>query len=314
MGRHRSDKLCSAIAIRKREGLQRETGGASRRRIARAAANETSGQKDGTDGQADAGRFCFCREMKTTPASRLLTATLAALFVAALPSHGATIIWDTATTISGDSDVSTTGTLERAYNFDRPADNLSPVVNGVTFSAFNVANGAAGPVTVGSTTVSSTTGFFASGTLGSVSSPFSALSAGYQNLLKTAAFEQTAASSWTLTLNGLTNGSEYLFQGWVNASSVASGLSTASTTVTSGNAVTLDANVGNVEGGVGQFVTGTFTADATSQVITFSGSTGNPVNAFQLRAIPEPSSIALFVMAGGVGLLFASRRRMQMRA
>lgn len=63
-----------------------------------------------------------------------------------------------------------------------------------------------------------------------------------------------------------------------------------------------------------QLVTGTFTADSTTQTIsieTFNGasSAGAQINAFQLRditAIPEPTASALLLLAG---LGFAGRRR-----
>ena len=48
------------------------------------------------------------------------------------------------------------------------------------------------------------------------------------------------------------------------------------------------------QGGLGQFVTGTFVADAAAETIVFHSPTtplaGPQINAFQLRVIPEPST------------------------
>lgn len=54
---------------------------------------------------------------------------------ASLPAEAAVITWETPQTISGDSDVSTTGSLIYAYNVG--PNTVSPsTVNGVTFAAF----------------------------------------------------------------------------------------------------------------------------------------------------------------------------------
>ena len=72
--------------------------------------------------------------------------------------------------------------------------------------------------------------------------------------------------------------------------------------------VTLNDNPLNAPGGIGQFATGTFVAIAPIETIAFSGNTGSPtINAFQLRAVPEPSTLILAAL-GGLALL-AWRRR-----
>ena len=76
--------------------------------------------------------------------------------------------------------------------------------------------------------------------------------------------------------------------------------------------MTLDPNPSLAEGGLGQFVTGSFTANNACQQVTFTDSEVGVINGFQLRqvtapVIPEPGT-ALF----GLGLLGAtgfSRRR-----
>jgi len=118
----------------------------------------------------------------------------------------------------------------------------------------------------------------------------------------------------TLTLNSLTVGYTYQLEIWTNRSNTANAQGF---TATAGNSVVLDSNTTDAIGGVGQFVLGSFTADATSQAITFTPNGAGLVDfsAFQLRttAVPEPSAIALLI-AGGVGLLLARRRSMRNRA
>ena len=76
-----------------------------------------------------------------------LLAAIGALVFAFLPVspvRAADIIWGTPTIISGDTDVSTTGTLVHAYAF---GNLLVPgaTVNGVTFARFAVPNLSSAP-------------------------------------------------------------------------------------------------------------------------------------------------------------------------
>ena len=225
----------------------------------------------------------------------------------AVSADAAAIVWGPATTISGDTDVSTLGTLDRAFRFG--ASGLSSVtVNGVTFSPFVVPTN---PTTVGNTTLAS------SGSLGanndvfaSGSPPFSSLSVSYRELLDSSV-NGNGIDTVSLTLNGLTIGLVYQFQWWVDDSRAA--VPDRQTISTATNSVSLDHNVQNAEGGVGQFAIGTFTANATSQVITFTGtatggSAAPQINAFQLRVIPEPSTIALLFL-GGAAVAYGLARR-----
>lgn len=230
-------------------------------------------------------------------------ALAAALCALALPSHAALINWGSATNISGSSDVSTAGTLLGAFNVGGP----STVVNGVTFQAFalgGISN------TVGNFTLASTA-VINSSPSGSALAPFTALPAGYQTLLGSSAANGRLL---TLTLNGLTVGRSYLFETWVNESASATSQGfTFDVVISAGNNVTLDPNPSLAEGGLGQYVLGTFTATATSQQVTYDDSEiGGRLNAFQLRlaaapAVPEPGT-ALAGLAS-LGLCLGARRR-----
>jgi hypothetical protein len=225
----------------------------------------------------------------------------------------APITWGSSSTISSDADVSTLGSLDRAFNLGGTGVPVT-TVNGVTFASFAYTSGSS--VTVGNTSLVGTGGMGAdNAAFGFAAPPFSSLSSNYQTLLQSAIF---ANGSLTLTLSGLVVGQTYLFQWWVNDSRGFDG-GQRQTRSTATDSATLEHNVQNADGGVGQFVIGTFVADSTSQqVIVFDGlddDPGNPpgavsqINAFQLRVIPEPSSIILFAFGGALCLHRLARRR-----
>ena len=217
------------------------------------------------------------------------TVVLIVFVVCATPEKvgAAVIVWSAPTTSTADSDVSTAGTLLSAV----VAGGTGPVsVNGVTFSP--TAGG-------GNYSLTFDYGF---NSFGQPGAPYLALSVGYQNLL-TAGLYMTSGNPpgpMTLTFTNLTIGQTYLFQWWVDDSR--GGNLDRTTVATAGNSVVLEHNFDNITGGVGQFAIGTFTADDVSQAIVFQGF-GNEspyfgstqVNAFELRAIPEPSTHAMLV-------------------
>jgi uncharacterized protein (TIGR03382 family) len=234
-------------------------------------------------------------------------ASFTAVFVSATSAvlsanlHAAPITWSSPVNITGDSDVITTGTLVTARNLSQT--QVSPTVNGVFFDIFPIPNGGTGAAGFNNIVALSYTNADSSDTAyGATVGPFTALSASYQSLLSSGA-GSSSGSPLTLTLLGLSNGSSYLFQWWSNDAGLAFG-GVNSTTAAAGNTVTLDENTTDTAGGMGQWVSGTFTASGTSQAITFSGP--RPViNAFQVREIPTPGTAALLGLAG----LVAARRR-----
>lgn len=238
---------------------------------------------------------------------------LAASLAVSATSQAAPITWGSPQTVSGDSDVSTTGSLVYAFTFGGTAAPPSATVNGVTFSPFRVPGGIITSATVGSVTISESPGkLFASNAFGSSSAPYSGLSTDYKAILGSGAYADLPASI-TVTLGGLTSGQDYLVQWWTNNASNAAilGAGFTNTTALATNSVTLDANTTNIAGGVGQFALGTFTASGTTQTFLLSETGGdfNPlINALQVRAVPEPSLTLLGVAAASGGLL-AWRRR-----
>jgi hypothetical protein len=229
-----------------------------------------------------------------------LHSTLIATAFAALSTFtadAALITWGSAQNIAGDSDVSLDGTLVGAFNGSLNGGPAVVTVNGVDFARVSIFFPATGIFS-----------FANSGGAGgtnnvTASAPFSSLSASYQSLLA----QNIESNPFTLTISGLTLGDAYAFQWWSNLSgSVNLSNLSATTTATAGNAVTLDANIGNVAGGLGQYVIGTFVADAFTQNVQFTG----PINAGQLRqlprvsTVPEPGTAALLgvMLAGLFGL------------
>lgn len=242
--------------------------------------------------------------MKT---AKSILAVVSAFALISSTSHAAIITWGLPTNISGDSDVSTAGTLFQAANVG-DGTTPSPTINGVTFPAFVMGSGPS--FTLGDFTLACPSWINGYSGYGYGSGPFSGLSSAYQGLLGYGNYGNAAAVVMTLTITNLTIGNSYQFQWWVNDSRQVWAGQTVD--ATAGNSVTLDANTTEAAGGIGQHVLGTFVADGTSQTIDFQGNAGNATlqNAYQLRDItpvPEPASATLLML--GAAALAARRRR-----
>ena len=234
-------------------------------------------------------------------------AALILLTPALVPTYApaADINWGVQQQITGNSDVSTNGSLIGAFNV---GDTGVPgtTVNGVTFQSFAApgGNGMSGNFTM----TPGGGGVFNSNTAGgSTMPPFINLSPQYQTLLSS--YVVPLFSPVTLTISGLTVGGQYQFEFWSNKSSDMFGYQI---TATGGNnSISLGSNTGGAVGGLGQFVVGSFTADAVTQNISFIGDgDGGFLNAFQLRQIPVPEprlGIPTLVLVFG-GLVYISRR------
>lgn len=228
-------------------------------------------------------------------------------FLALVSSENSTradVIWQAPETISGDGDVSTLGSLVRAWG-------AITTVNGVSFSSNSIwaptGNNSGGPLFGGTSTV------------------FAGLSESYRSLLDTGTYNVQEAKM-TINLTGLTIGSTYEFQAFVNDSRDASTFGGGN--VNYNRSSVFDSGEGSIQSqlvfqplnsgttNIGQFVKGTFTATSTLQVVRILGlaQVGQDVafiNAYQLRdisAVPEPSSILLLLSVTGIGGVIARRR------
>jgi hypothetical protein len=96
-------------------------------------------------------------------------------------ASAAVISWGSPQTISGDSDVSTSGSLVYAYTIGGPGVE-GTTVNGVLFGAivFPAPSGSTQTVTVGSVTFTESPGFlWGVNTLGTGTAPYGSLSGAY---------------------------------------------------------------------------------------------------------------------------------------
>ncbi len=171
--------------------------------------------------------------------------------------------------ISDDHDVVTDGTLKYAYAIWHDS-----VVNGVSFKD----GGPAFETDVMFEGVGSYGGFYGSGTIGA----WGALSSNYKAILTS---HQCCGS---IILRNLELGKPYLVQIWSNNSK--SNVVGKTLTVTSGrNSRTLLVNSTDSYGGVGQYVVGYFTADATTKRIELSGNYKyfNALQVRELESLPE---------------------------
>lgn len=179
-----------------------------------------------------------------------------------------TIVWESAKTLSSSTDVSTSGTLLYAKYFSgisgAPA---TTVVNGVTFAK---QSSSTAEISMSNTAIN-----WSSIGAGSVTD------VDYQKILIAPWFR-----AGTATLNNLIIGAQYQVQVWAQDARYNTGLNT---TIIGGPSLAIDSisdgNQGTVSQGLGQFVIGTFIANATSQTIAFTGNhhIDRVVNAIQVR-------------------------------
>lgn len=232
-----------------------------------------------------------------------VAAAITAVFlsIALQPAKAATIAWGTPVTISGSSDVVTTGTLFASANFGPIATGTDVTVNGVTFNGFSWVSGSNfKTVTVGNITITGTQNLSnANYPSGASAAPYTSLPAAYQSLLRPTLFSNS--NTVTFSLAGLTSGRSYLIQYWASDPTV----SGSSRSVQIGSQ-TLDVNSTDAVGGVGQWVTGTFTADSSTQSFAATRIGSSPMygNAMQVRllAVPEPETLAML----GAGVAFVA--------
>jgi hypothetical protein len=231
--------------------------------------------------------------------SLLILAMVAVVLTLPDTLHGAPITWGPATDIAGDSDVVNMGALVYAYEWSLTAS----IVNGVSFTVSSSISGGEGILAPGFFDVGSS--YFTSS-----STPFSALSSEYSNILVGAVYITTGNPlSVPVTLANLTVGRKYVVQVWVNDPRGPENARSETITSPGGNTITLHFSTNTLSnpGGPGQYTVGTFTADATNQMFTLMG---NPVdnvtqmNAVQVRDVGPAWSGIDSAGAGAVQLIF----------
>ena len=249
------------------------------------------------------------------PRAAVPAAAAVAIALVGASARAAVIIWQTPTAESTASDVSTTGTLVSAFALGNTGSS-DVSVNSVSFVPSGQVSYHTSLTLPGTTDTISATPSGADLSNNGGNSP--GLSGSYNTLLSNRVYNSNSTSALVLTLNSLTVGHNYLFQTWVNDSRP--GVNALKLTVAdgNGNSAILAANTNGTAGTPGQYVIGTFTADATgSQVIDYkyySGSYSETLaNAFQLRDLgsvitPEPATLGLLGL-GGLGLLLLGKRR-----
>lgn len=261
--------------------------------------------------------------MMTKKMQQMMVAVAAAGVLALAASAGAaTVTWEAPVTIgtNGDLDVSTQGTLVGAYTVGGVA--ASTTVNGVPFTAvyvpsyYNPGNqGLVSPnsVALGAMgTLATRPGFFLYGTTTGEAGTPTGLTANYQAVVSSDVIP--VDNGWTtntplwLTLNNLTVGHSYLFQSWMSdCRAVRNGIDEK---IQSGGSWTDTIKTGQGSSSNGQYVIGMFTADATTQTLSYEGGLAGQtqVNAMQLREIPIPEPAALALLGLG-GMIVGFHRR-----
>jgi hypothetical protein len=219
--------------------------------------------------------------------------------VLATTADASDVIWQTPLTISGASDVSTSGTFFGSWApGDDAYDPDSHPVNGVTFNAY----GSLPDLTAGGSSLDHYTGFNSPGTADD----------NYNSILQAAVYNDNT-DPITVSWDGMTLGDTYLVELWVQDGRNAT--ANARTETIAGGANTSDSLMfGSDDSGPGQYILGTFVADASgAETISLSpgaGGYGAQINLLQVRdltAAPEPSTFAL--LAAGAGVVFFGFRR-----
>lgn len=195
--------------------------------------------------------------------------------------QAASIAWSSLGSVSNASDVLNIGTVVQAEY----AGGFGPqTVNGVTF--LDGFTSYATPTGVGSGAFSGDTGNTA-----------------YNTILNTFAYD--GSSPGVLTLNSLNVGMTYKVELWALDDRLDFGIPD--------RTQRYDDNLGDYSPtffvGSNTIMLGTFIADATTQIVTVSGAAqlAHNLNAFEVVAVPEPSSWAM--LAAGSAVLLGFRRR-----
>jgi len=227
------------------------------------------------------------------------------VFSTTLTASASIVVWGSAQNTLAPTDISTNGTLVRAFN----GGTLDATVNGVLFQQLNQVLGelnfAAGS-------------FLGGGTTGD---------AEFNKLLDQTLFSFNMGNTSTIDLGSFVASRSYEIQIFftdqrTNANQINPSINDRITTygstdgVTTGPTVDLEADPDNMINSVfGQFAIGTFTADGNDPDLTLLGSNypATQINAWQIRdvaVIPELGATTLLTMLLGIGGASLKRRRL----
>lgn len=209
------------------------------------------------------------------------------------PAAAQFITFGAAQTISKYTNVSTAGTLVDAYKFGSSYTS----VNGVLFSPMTSSIGSGHlSISVPPTSTDSEYQYFGSTTPGNT---FSNLATVYKNLLTNGLYV-SGQDPLSLTESGLTAGHRYQVQYFVNDSrSLASGR-TETVTSSGGNSQTLTYNGTGADGGVGQYVNGTFTAATSTVTMNATSTSSAQINGLQYRDLGNAGAAITFGAATAI--------------
>jgi hypothetical protein len=224
--------------------------------------------------------------------------TFAPIILLAVAAHAAPITWQAAGSISGTTDVITTGTYFGSWAPFNANANATPI-NGVTFQGFS--------------DLPSLSASFPSGSGGPFYGTQNTTDSNYNGLLTFGVYAGDGING-SFSWNGMTLGHTYLIQLWVaDARNIGQ---TRWENLSSGVGDNSPDLFFPADGtGNGHFAVGTFVADATgAQAILIDPSSNNPsggsaqVNLVQVRdlgVVPEPATAGLLML----GLVSVSARR-----
>ncbi|QOV91428.1 PEP-CTERM sorting domain-containing protein [Humisphaera borealis] len=228
-----------------------------------------------------------------------ITCGIAAIVGLALPmsSHGALVSWGTPQSIPNvNSVIASAGvTGLDGVDFGDSASGSTVVNNGSVNVNFTRMGFGTGSTALGNGISITSSGW----TLDDPNSLNSILITSFGPVLDTKM--GTSNTSASVTLSGLTIGTPYQVQ-----------IFSSSATADSFDTMTVSGSAafGTHAAGAGKTIQGTFTANATTQALSFTASGGDTpaINALTIGTVPEPSS-AIFGGLGVVGLVLGRRRK-----
>jgi hypothetical protein len=226
--------------------------------------------------------------------SPLIIVGLAAV-VLPLSTDAAPVTWGTPQTVVDNTDIQSAGLTGLAgVNFGAATTATTTVNNGSVDVDFAGMTGTAQVTLANNVTVeASGYNFFVA-----ASAP-AGVTGDYRTVMTR--HMGVGGGAGTITLGGLSFGTEYQIQAYITGSDPNISTLSGSPSLTAGGGN----NPGN-NNGFGQWIVGTFIADGTTQSLTHTANTNEPViNALTIGVIPEPGVTLL----GGLGLLGLLRRR-----